>query len=66
MMLKYILIRIIDRLLVLKDNLDEKILFGNITHIVDPEVRKIVESGLLGKSRFQIPFWSFIYMLNYN
>ena len=31
-----------------KANLDVKSLFGNITHLVDPEIRKMLEKGLIG------------------
>ena len=31
-----------------KANLDVESLFGNITHLVDPEVRKMLERGLFG------------------
>ena len=38
-----------------KANLDVKILFGDITHLVDPEIRKFLERGLYGNqdSTFQ-------------
>ena len=31
-----------------KANLDMKILFDNITHLIDPEIRKMLERGLFG------------------
>ena len=31
-----------------KANLDEKILFGNITHHSDPEIRKMLVRGMFG------------------
>ena len=31
-----------------KANLDETILFGNITNLIDPEIRKMMEKGLFG------------------
>ena len=31
-----------------KANLDEKILFGKITHYLDPEIRKMLEGACLG------------------
>ena len=31
-----------------KANLDEKILFGNFTHQLDPDVRKMLVSGKFG------------------
>ena len=31
-----------------KANLDGKIFFGNITHLMDPKIRKMLEKGLLG------------------
>ena len=31
-----------------KNNLDVKIFFGNITHLIDPEIRKMLENGLFG------------------
>ena len=30
-----------------KDNLDEKILFGKITHHLDPEIRRKLSRGVL-------------------
>ena len=41
-----------------KADLDEKILFGKITHHLDLEIRKMLLKG------FRIPFWSMIYMLS--
>ena len=32
-----------------KTNLDEKILFGKITHPFDPEIRKMLVKGIFGK-----------------
>ena len=31
-----------------KANSGVKILFGNITHLIDPKIRKILEKGLFG------------------
>ena len=31
-----------------KDNLDEKILFGSIPHLIDPETRKMLVKGMFG------------------
>ena len=31
-----------------KVNLDEKILFGSIPHLTDPEIRKMLVKGLFG------------------
>ena len=31
-----------------KANLDVKNLFGNATHLIDPEIRKMLERGLYG------------------
>ena len=45
-----------------KANLVEKILFDNITHLIDLEIRKILEMSLCGEPIFNIPFWSMIYL----
>ena len=45
-----------------KANLDEIILFGNITHHIDPKIRKMPVRGLYGNRKFHIPFWSMIYV----
>ena len=41
-------------------NLDEKILFGKITHLDDPTVRKMLVRGWYGNREFHVPFWSMI------
>ena len=47
-----------------KVNLDEKILFGSIPHLIDPEIRKMLVKGMSGwEQKFHIPFWSIIYLL---
>ena len=46
-----------------KVNLDEKILFGSIPHLTDPEIRKMVVKGMFWEQKFHIPFWSMIYLL---
>ena len=46
-----------------KANLDLKILFGYIIHLIDPEIRKMLEIGFVWESRFHIPFWSMIYLI---
>ena len=38
-----------------KANADEKVLFGKITHILDPEIRKMLETEVLERG-FHIPF----------
>ena len=45
-----------------KANLDEKILFGKITHLCDPTIRKMPVRGLHGNGKFQVPFWPMIYV----
>ena len=45
-----------------KVNFDGKILFGNITHLKEPEIRKMLERGLWGP-KFHIPFRSMTYLL---
>ena len=45
-----------------KANLDQKILFGKITHLQDPTVRKMPVRGLYGIRGFHVPFWSMIYV----
>ena len=47
----------------LKVSLDEKILFDDITRLIEPEIRKILEKELYGNKRFHIPSWSVIYLL---
>ena len=47
-------------------NLDVKILFGNITHLIDAKIRKMLENvgkWCVWEPRFYIPFWSMIYLL---
>ena len=43
-------------------NLDKKILFGKITHLKEPTIRKNPIRGLYGNPKFHIPFWSLIYV----
>ena len=45
-----------------KANLDEKILFGKVTHHLDLEIRKLPVRGLYGNRIFHVPFWSMIYV----
>ena len=45
-----------------KANLDEKILFGKVTHRVDLEIRKMPVRNLYGNRIFHVPFWSMIYV----
>ena len=45
-------------------NLDEKVLFGNISHLIDPGIRKMLVKGMFGNKTFHIPFWSMIYLLS--
>ena len=40
---------------------DEKILFGKITHLQDRTIRKMSGKGLCWNRGFQFPFWSTIY-----
>ena len=37
-----------------KTNLDEKIIFGKITHHLDPEIRKMLEGACFGIKNFTI------------
>ena len=46
-----------------KANLDEKILFGQIIHQFDPEIRKMLVKRNFLKHGFLIPFWSIINLL---
>ena len=46
-----------------KANLDEKILFREITHLKDSTIRKMPVKGFYGNREFHIPFWSMIYMV---
>ena len=43
-------------------NLDEKILFGKITHLKDLEIRKMRVKSLYGNREFHVSFWSMIYL----
>ena len=45
----------------LQANLGEKILFGKITHLTDPETTKLL-GGSYGNREFHVPFWSTIYL----
>ena len=45
-----------------KANLDVKILFGNIIHIIDPEITQMLEKESVWEHRLHIPFWSMIYL----
>ena len=47
----------------LKVNLDEKILFGSIPDLTDPEIRKMPGKGHVWEQKFHIPFWSMISLL---
>ena len=47
-----------------KASLDVKILFGNVNHLIDLEIRKMLELGLTENQDFNIPFWSMIYLLS--
>ena len=38
-----------------KVNLDEKILFGSIPHLVDPKIRKILVQGMFGNKDSTFP-----------
>ena len=43
--------------------LDENVLFGKITHLLDPKTRNMsVLRGLLRNQEFHVPFWSMIYL----
>ena len=44
------------------DNLDEKILFDEITHFQDPQIRKKSVIGLHGNQEFHIPLCTMIYL----
>ena len=47
-----------------KAYLDNKILFGKISHLEDPpEIRKMSVRGLYGNQEFHFLFWSMIYLL---
>ena len=39
-------------------NLDEKILFGTITHLEDIKMREVPAEGLYENGEFCVPFWS--------
>ena len=44
-------------------NLHEKILFGKITHLDDPIIRKMPARSVEdGDEKFHVPFWSMIYV----
>ncbi len=45
-----------------KANLDEKILFGRIIHLQNPQIGKMLVRGLYGNREFHVPFWSMIYL----
>ena len=45
-----------------KAELDEKVLFGKITHLQDPTIRKMPIKSLYRNRKFHVPFWSVIYM----
>ena len=45
-----------------KADLDEKILFDNITHLYDPTIRKMPVRSLYGNLKFHVPFLSIIYV----
>ena len=47
----------------LKANLDEKFLFGKITHHLDPEIRELLVKGHIWDKELHILFWSMIYLL---
>ena len=39
-----------------KANLDDKILFGKITHRLDPEIRKMLVKGIFGNADSTLQF----------
>ena len=45
-----------------KANLDKKILFGKITHLKDPTIKRMSVRGLYGNRGFHVPFWYMIFV----
>ena len=45
-----------------KANLDVKFLFGKITHLSDPKIRRMPLRSLYENQEFHVPFWSMLHL----